>query len=100
MSAKPKTFYTPCERCGKSFLHKQDAPLICLPCSRPAVGTVYRITNYYTEDFVATCLERGFSSARFRVNAPLFSSLAPGDEIEIVYHSPAKFAIEVGGSHR
>ena len=99
MSAKPKTFFTPCEKCGKSFLHKQDAPLICPPCSRPAVGTVYRITNYYTGDFVGTCLERGFSSARYRVNAPLFSSLVPGDEIEIVYHSPAKFT-EVGGSNR
>ena len=38
---------------------------------RPDVGRVYRVTNYHTGDFVATCVEKLFQTARYRVNAPL-----------------------------
>ena len=96
MSAKPKTILTDCIKCGKAFPRKPNHSLVCPICSaRPDVGKVYRITNYHTGDFVGTCIERGFSSARYRVNAPLVSSLAPGEEIEIAYRSPAKFVSEV-----
>jgi hypothetical protein len=56
---------------------------------RPEVGQVYWITNYHTGDFVGTCIEQLFQTARYRVNAPLASALSPGDEIEIAYRSPA-----------
>ena len=59
---------------------------------RPDVGKVYRITNYHTGDFVATCVEKLFQTARYRVNAPLASALNLGDEIEIAYRSPARIA--------
>ena len=57
---------------------------------RPEVGKVYRITNYHTGDFVGTCIEQLFQTARYRVNAPLTSALRPGDEVEIAYRSPAQ----------
>jgi hypothetical protein len=59
---------------------------------KPEVGKAYRITNYYTGDFVATCVEKLFQTARYRVNAPLASVLNPGDELEIAYRSPAQIA--------
>jgi hypothetical protein len=58
------------------------------PPFRPDVGKVYRITNYHTGDFVATCVEQLFQTARYRVKAPLASALNPGEEIEIAYRSP------------
>jgi hypothetical protein len=67
---------------------KASAP----PPFRPHVGRVYRVTNYHTGDFVATCVEKLFQTARYRVNAPLASALNPGDEIEIAYRSPARIA--------
>jgi hypothetical protein len=57
---------------------------------RPDVGKVYRVTNYHTGDFVATCIEKLFQTARYRVNAPLESVLSPGEEIEVAYKSPAR----------
>ncbi len=57
---------------------------------RPEVGKAYRITNYHTGDFVGTCVEQLFQTARYRVNAPLASALNRGDEIEIAYRSPAR----------
>jgi hypothetical protein len=62
------------------------------PPFRPDVGKVYRVTNYHTGDFVATCVEKLFQTARYRVNAPLASALNLGDEIEIAYRSPAQIA--------
>ena len=62
------------------------------PQFRPDVGKIYRVTNYHTGDFVATCVERLFQTARYRVNAPLGSALNPGEEIEIAYRSPARIA--------
>jgi hypothetical protein len=59
---------------------------------RPDVGNVYRITNYHTGDFVATCVEKLFQTARYRVSAPLGSALSPGDEVEIAYRSAAQIA--------
>jgi hypothetical protein len=64
----------------------------CAPIPKPEVGKVYRVTNYHTGDFVATCVEKLFQTARYRVNAPLASALRPGDEIEIAYRSPAHIA--------
>jgi hypothetical protein len=49
------------------------------PPFRSDVGKVYRVTNYHTEDFIATCVEKLFQTARYRVNAPLGSVLNPGD---------------------
>ena len=60
------------------------------PTPRPELGKIYRITNYHTGDFVATCVEQQFQTARYRVNAPLVSALRPGDEVEIAYRSPAQ----------
>ena len=39
------------------------------PPLRPDVRKVYRVTNYHTGDFVATCVEKLFRTARYRVNA-------------------------------
>ena len=61
-----------------------------LPPPRPEVGKTYRITNYHTGDFVGTCIEQRFQTARYRVNAPLVSALLAGDEVEIAYRSPAQ----------
>ena len=41
---------------------------------------------------MATCVEKLFQTARYRVNAPLASALNPGDEVEIAYRSPAQIA--------
>ena len=41
---------------------------------------------------MATCVEKLFQTARYRVNAPLGSVLGSGDEIEIAYRSPAHIA--------
>jgi hypothetical protein len=65
---------------------------IAPPPIRPDVGKVYRVTNHHTGDFVATCVEKLFQTARYRVNAPLASALSLGDEIEIAYRSPARIA--------
>jgi hypothetical protein len=46
---------------------KQQVPRVEVP----DVGKVYRVTNYHTGDFVATCVEKLFQTARYRVNAPL-----------------------------
>jgi hypothetical protein len=62
------------------------------PPSRPDVGRAYRVTNYQRGDFVATCVEKLFQTARYRVNAPLGSVLNAGEEIEIAYRSPARIA--------
>jgi len=62
------------------------------PPFRPEVGKVYRVTNYHTGDFVGTCVEKLFQTARYRVNAPRASALSPGEEIEIPYRSPARIA--------
>jgi hypothetical protein len=59
---------------------------------RPEVGKIYRVTNYHTGDFVATCVEKLFQTARYRVNAPLGSTLNLADEIEIAYRSPAQIS--------
>jgi len=59
------------------------------PMPRPETGKIYRITSYHTGDFVGTCIEQHFQTARYRVNAPLTSELHSGDEIEIAYRSPA-----------
>ena len=63
-----------------------------VPIQRPDVGKIYRISNYHTGDFVGTCIEQLFQTARYRVNAPLASALKPGEEIEIAYRSPAQIA--------
>lgn len=62
------------------------------PIPQPEVGKVYRVTNYHTGDFVATCVEKLFQTARYRVNAPLASVLNSGDEVEIAYRSAARIA--------
>ena len=62
------------------------------PTPRPEVCKAYRITNYHTGDFVGTCIEQRFQTARYRVNAPLISALQPSDEIGIAYRSPAQIA--------
>jgi hypothetical protein len=64
----------------------------CAPIPKPEVGKVYRVTNYHTGDFVATCVEKLFQTARYRVNAPLGSALNLGDEVEIAYKSPARIS--------
>ena len=62
------------------------------PIPRPEVGKVYRISNYHTGDFVGTCVEKLFQTARYRVNVPLASVLKLGEEIEIGYRSAARIA--------
>ena len=70
----------------KRRLPKRRTP----PMPRPEVGKIYRIANYHTGDFVGTCIEQLFQTARYRVNAPLASALSPGDDVEIACRSPAR----------
>lgn len=65
------------------------------PPFRPDVGKAYRVTNYHTGNFVATCVEKLFQTARYRLNVPLASPLNPGNEIEIAYKSPARISSAV-----
>jgi hypothetical protein len=84
---------TRCVKCGDSFARKPNRSPVCPKClTRPEVGKVYRVTNYHTGDFVATCVEKLFQTARYRVSAPLGSALSPGDEVEIAYRSAAQIA--------
>ena len=71
---------------------RRPAKKATAPPFQPDLGKVYRVTNYHTGDFVATCVEKIFQTARYRVDAPLASALSLGEEIEIAYRSPARIA--------
>jgi len=86
---------TRCVKCGDSFARKPDRSPVCPKClTRPEVGKVYLIASYHTGDFVGTCVATEFTFARYRVNAPLATTLNPGEEIEVPFFSPAKFIPE------